>query len=95
MIKTIRVQIDVADQQIKKDLFDLQYIAKSEQAKGGTYRTMDTEVIGDNEIDIIQAASRAWWVFMAIYLVGGIITASGAILKAYISVPPAAVSFND
>jgi hypothetical protein len=34
------------------------------------------------EVRIRESASRAWWTFLAIYLVGGLMALSGSILKA-------------
>jgi hypothetical protein len=44
----------------------------------GSYSQETVEV---EEASIRRAANRAWWVFIAVYLVGGLITLCGSVLK--------------
>jgi hypothetical protein len=40
------------------------------------------KIVALDEARIRKAASEAWWIFVIVYLAGGLLTLSGAVLKA-------------
>ncbi len=49
---------------------------------GGASYSETIKILTLDEARIRQAASEAWWIFMAIYLAGGVLTLGGSVLKA-------------
>jgi len=87
-IQSLRQQITQSEAALFHDLESEQTITKHSEAKanfgfisaGASYsETIKTFAV--DEARIKRAASQAWWAFVIVYLVGALLSLSGAVLK--------------